>query len=187
MEVVGEWAEAAQAALAELIAVARLRPGEIVVVGGSTSEVLGRRIGRASALAVGEALVAGLVPAAAAAGVELAVQCCEHLNRALVLRRDLLRREGLREVLARPVPGAGGALAAAYWERLGGEACLSETLSAAAGLDIGDTLIGMHLRRVAVPVRLALSAIGGAHLTAARTRPPLIGGERARYPEEPQP
>ena len=176
--------EAATKALAELLSLSRLEPQSIVVVGGSTSEVQGERIGTRPALEVGDALADGLLAAADAAGVVLAVQCCEHLNRALVLPRSVARARGLEEVTARPVPGAGGALAAAYYTRLGAEACLVEHLEADAGLDIGDTLIGMHLRRVAVPVRLSVKSIGQAHIVGARTRPPLIGGSRAQYPEE---
>ncbi len=175
--------EAAKTALEELVQIARLGIGDLVLVGGSTSEVQGQRIGSASALAVGEEVRAGLAQAAAEAGVELAVQCCEHLNRALVVRRSVARARGLQEVTAVPVPGAGGALAAAHYAALGEEACLVASLAADAGIDIGDTLIGMHLRPVAVPVRLSTQRIGAAHVVAARTRPPLIGGPRAHYPE----
>ena len=178
------YAEAARQALAELLSLSRLEPQGIVVVGGSTSEVQGERIGTRPALEVGEALTAGLLAAAEAAGAVLAVQCCEHLNRALVIPRSVARSRGLQEVTARPVPGAGGALAAAYYTCLGSEACLVGSLLADAGLDIGDTLIGMHLRPVAVPVRLSVKSIGGAHVAGARTRPPLIGGARAQYPAE---
>lgn len=178
-----ELAGAARAALAELVASAGLRPGDLVVVGGSTSEVMGKRIGSAPGLEVGEQLAQGLIEAAETAGVELAVQCCEHLNRALVVPRHVLSVRGLMEVTAVPVPGAGGALAAAYYGSLGRQACLAASIAADAGLDIGQTLIGMHLRAVAVPVRLSVRSIGAAHLTAARTRPPLIGGPRAHYPE----
>lgn len=176
--------EIAAAALAELVQTAGLGAGDLVVVGGSTSEVQGMRIGSASALAVGEALATGLLLAASASGVALAVQCCEHLNRALVLSRSVCRARGLQEVTAVPVPGAGGALAASYYRALGDDACLVASLQADAGLDIGDTLIGMHLRPVAVPVRLGVTRIGEAHVVAARTRPPLIGGPRAQYPKE---
>jgi len=178
------YGQAAGEALRELLDTARVERGRLVVVGGSTSEVQGERIGTRPALEVGEALLAGLAPAAAAAGAVLALQCCEHLNRALVVPREAMLRFGLQEVTARPVPGAGGALAAAYWNLLGDEACLVASLSADAGLDIGDTLIGMHLRPVAVPVRLAVKSVGQAHVVGARTRPPLIGGRRAQYPEE---
>ncbi|MDA8344350.1 MAG: TIGR01440 family protein [Thermaerobacter sp.] len=175
--------ESAEAAFTELVQTARLRPGDVVVVGGSSSEVQGQRIGSASALAVGEELYLGLHQAASATGVELAVQCCEHLNRAIVVRRAVCRERRLQEVTAVPVPGAGGALAAAYYQALSDEACLVASIAAEAGIDIGDTLIGMHLRPVAVPVRLSITRIGAAHVVAARTRPPLIGGPRAHYPE----
>ncbi len=176
------YGDEARQALAELLSVSRLESGDIVVVGGSTSEVQGERIGTSPQIGVGEQLLDGLLQAAEAAGVTLAVQCCEHLNRAVVLPRKVARARGLQEVTARPVPGAGGALAAAYYGRLGAEACLVASIEAEAGLDIGDTLIGMHLRPVAVPVRLGRSSIGKAHLVGARTRPPLIGGARAQYP-----
>ncbi len=175
--------EAARDALAELLEIARLAPGDVVVVGGSTSEVLGQRIGSASAIEIGEQLVLGLLQALQASGAALAVQCCEHLNRSIVVPRRVRRERGLQEVTAVPVPGAGGALAAAYYQSLGEEACLVSSIAAEAGLDIGDTLIGMHLRPVAVPVRLRVNRIGAAHVVAARTRPPLVGGPRAHYPE----
>jgi uncharacterized protein (TIGR01440 family) len=131
------YTEEARQALAELLSLSRVASRGIVVVGGSTSEVQGERIGTRPALEVGDALVAGLLAAAREAGVVLAVQCCEHLNRALVLPRSALREQGLQEVTARPVPGAGGALAAAYYNSLGDEACLVGSLQADAGLDIG--------------------------------------------------
>ncbi len=178
------YGEQARQALTELLSLSRLEAGSIAVVGGSTSEVQGERIGTRSQIEVGEQLIEGLLQAAEAVGVTVAVQCCEHLNRALVLPRKVARARGLQEVTAKPVPGAGGALAAAYYGRLGDQACLVANLQAEAGLDIGDTLIGMHLRPVAVPVRLGVKSVGQAHLVGARTRPPLIGGARAQYPEE---
>jgi len=111
----------------------------------------------------------------------LAIQCCEHLNRALVTTRDAAEKYGWQEVTVRPVQHAGGAMATAAYENFV-EPIIVEAISAHAGLDIGQTLIGMHLKRVAVPVRLSESKIGEAVLTAAWTRPPLIGGERAKYP-----
>jgi uncharacterized protein (TIGR01440 family) len=172
----------ARQALAELLSLSRIEAGSVAVVGGSTSEVQGQRIGSRPAIEIGELLIDGLLEAAGDQAITLAVQCCEHLNRALVLPRSVARARGLQEVTARPVPGAGGALAAAYYGRLGDEACLVANIAAEAGLDIGDTLIGMHLRPVAVPVRLGITAIGKAHLVGARTRPPLIGGARALCP-----
>ena len=121
-------------------------------------------------------------PVLARGGV-LAVQCCEHLNRSLVIPRQALEDNHLTEVCAEPWEHAGGSMATAYYRALE-EPCLCETIQASAGLDIGDTLIGMHLKRVAVPVRLEQKTIGEAHLCAATTRPPLIGGERAHYPQK---
>lgn len=169
----------AEAALAELLQIAGTRPEEIVVVGGSTSEVLGEHIGKAPTLSVGHELMAGLLRAGSA-GPMLAIQCCEHLNRALVVSRTTMRRQHLREVSAYPIPGAGGALACAAMELLP-DAVLVETVEAYAGLDIGLTLIGMHLRPVAVPLRLTQRFVGKALVTAARSRPKLVGGRRAVY------
>ena len=113
-------------------------------------------------------------------GLYLAVQCCEHLNRALVVEEEAAERFGLTEVTVHPVPEAGGSAASRAFE-LFENPIVAESIVADLGMDIGQTLIGMHLKRVAVPVRLSVKTIGNAVLTAARTRPPLIGGERARY------
>lgn len=164
----------------ELADAANLQPGRLLIVGASTSEVAGQRIGTAGALEVAEQLLAGVQEVQQAYGFAVAFQCCEHLNRALVLERTMLERFALKEVAAVPVPKAGGAMAAAAFGSLE-EPCLVETLEAHAGLDVGETLIGMHLRRVAVPFRPSLRYIGEARVNAAFTRPPLIGGERARY------
>lgn len=168
--------EAAQA----LLETAALRAGEILVVGCSTSEIGGQRIGTAGCEGIAAAVLRPLLAAARARGVYLAVQCCEHLNRALVVERAALERYGLEEVQVVPVPHAGGSLAAAAMRQFDDPA-VAETVAAHAGLDIGATLIGMHLKRVAVPVRLPVRQIGQAALTAARTRPKLIGGSRAVY------
>ncbi|KPV42861.1 hypothetical protein AN477_15855 [Alicyclobacillus ferrooxydans] len=162
---------------------AHLGPGGLLVIGASTSEVAGRRIGTATSLAVGSVIAKEAIAFAASVGCDVAFQCCEHLNRALVVRKALLKERGWFEVMARPVPGAGGAVAASAYVQLEG-ACLVETIQADAGIDIGDTFIGMHLKRVAVPVRGRHREVGEAHLTMARTRPPLIGGARAVYDED---
>ncbi|MBQ2719015.1 MAG: TIGR01440 family protein [Clostridia bacterium] len=172
---------ACYAAACELCRVAGLRRGDILVVGCSTSEVVGETIGKGSDPTAAEAILSGLVRAAEEHGVFLAVQCCEHLNRALVVERAAVPMA--EPVNAVPQPKAGGSLAAAAYARFS-DPVVIETIRAHAGLDIGDTLIGMHLKRVAVPVRLSVRAIGQAHLTAARTRPPFIGGCRAVYDEE---
>ncbi len=172
----------ARTAAQELLAAAHLRPGELLVVGCSSSEIVGGRIGRESSMEAAEAVYRGLQPVLQAQGVELAAQCCEHLNRALVVERRVAERCGCTEVNALPQPHAGGSWATVCWSRFA-DPVLVEEVRAAAGLDIGGTLIGMHLRRVAVPVRLSLDRIGSALLLCARTRPPYIGGARAVYKE----
>ena len=162
---------------------AHLGPGGLFVVGASTSEVAGKRIGTATSLAVGSVIAREAIAFAESVGCDVAFQCCEHLNRALVVRKPLAKERGWLEVMARPVPGAGGAVAASAYLQLE-DSCLVETIQADAGIDIGDTFIGMHLKRVAVPVRGRHREIGDAHVTLARTRPPLIGGSRAVYDED---
>lgn len=169
-------AEAAQA----LAKAATLRPDQLVVIGCSTSEVIGERIGTSGTLEVANALLDGLELLKTQYGVKLAIQCCEHLNRALVVERDTCIRYQLEEVSAVPIPHAGGSMAAAAYSQME-EPCLVEHIQAHAGMDIGETLIGMHLKHVAVPLRTEVKQIGSARLTMARTRPKLIGGERAVY------
>lgn len=166
--------------LTDLQTEAGLGIGQLLVIGASTSEILGQRIGTATSVAVGQAIVAAVLTHAAPRGYDVAFQCCEHLNRALVVTRLTAQRKGYREVTAIPVPGAGGAVAASAYFALE-EPCLVDLIEADAGIDIGDTLIGMHLRRVAVPVRGRHRQIGQAHVTMARSRPPLVGGTRAVY------
>lgn len=175
-EVRQQVAEAAEA----LLAVAELRRGQVLVVGCSTSEVAGERIGTAGSELVAEAVLEPLWAVTQANGLYLACQCCEHLNRALVVQEEAAERYGWEQVSVVPVPKAGGSFAARAMHHLP-RATVIEEIQAHAGLDIGSTLIGMHLRRVAVPVRLSLNMVGHARLTAARTRPKLIGGERAVY------
>ncbi|WP_310550785.1 TIGR01440 family protein [Paenibacillus glufosinatiresistens] len=180
MEASTDWEEATAAILRELAEAGRLGPGKVVVIGASTSEVAGARIGTGGALETARRLLAGVRRAAEEYGFEPVFQCCEHLNRAIVMERGLLERLGLKEVSAVPVPGAGGSMAAAAYESMS-DPVLAETVEAHGGIDIGETLIGMHLRRVAVPFRPSLREVGRARVTAAFTRPPLIGGERAVY------
>lgn len=168
------------AAATELLDAAELKPGQMLVVGCSTSEVRGERIGSAGSDEVAAAIFAALRECCASRGVYLAVQCCEHLNRALVVERSAAVAYGLEEVSVVPVPKAGGALAARARRELP-DAVVVENVRAHAGLDIGATLIGMHLKAVAVPVRLGQKTVGQATVTAARTRPKLIGGTRAVY------
>ncbi|MCC3379428.1 TIGR01440 family protein [Paenibacillus farraposensis] len=164
----------------ELAEEASLKAGHLLVVGVSTSEVAGSRIGTAGALDVAQQLLAGVESVRREYGFDVAFQCCEHLNRALVVERAVLERLGLMEVAAVPVRTAGGSMAAAAYRSLD-DACLAAKVQAHAGIDIGETLIGMHLRPVAVPFRPGLRWIGEARVTAAFTRPPLIGGQRAVY------
>lgn len=163
-----------------LLEVARLKPGQILVLGCSTSEIQGKRIGSYGNTEVAAAVLDGVEEALSGTGVRLAVQCCEHLNRALVVERETCEKYNLTEVTVLPVPNAGGATAATALRRFK-DPCVVESIQAHAGIDIGDTFIGMHLRPVAVPVRLPIKSIGYAHLTLARTRPKLIGGKRAVY------
>lgn len=152
----------------------------LMVIGCSTSEVLGQRIGTAGSTDVAQALWDVIQQKKKTYSIDIAVQCCEHLNRALVVERETLDKYRLREVAAIPIPQAGGAFAAYVYRQLQ-EPCLVESITADFGIDIGETFISMHLRPVVVPLRLSVKKIGDAHLMAATTRPPLIGGERARY------
>lgn len=172
----------AKQVITELLDQAKLQPGMVLVIGCSSSEIAGRRIGHGSSMDSAKAVFEGIYPILEERGIELAVQCCEHLNRALVVEKELAQRKGWEIVNAIPQPHAGGAFAVTAWESFG-EPVLVESIVADAGLDIGGTLIGMHLRRVAVPVRLSLSKIGEANILCARTRPKYIGGERAVYRE----
>ena len=173
---------AARRALEELLAQERpfFNPVEVLVIGGSSSEMAGGTIGHQSTYPLGEALAAAALDLADERDFACAFQCCEHLNRALVVERRTAQRLGAEIVCAVPQPKAGGSLATAAWLRMR-DPVLVERIEADAGIDVGQTLIGMHLRRVAVPVRLQTDRIGRAIVTAARTRPKLIGGERARY------
>ena len=173
----------ARRATEELLEAAHLEEGDIFVVGWSSSEITGGRIGHHSSMEAAAAVLAGVLPPLQERGIYLAAQCCEHLNRAIVLEREAARAYGYQIVAAVPQPHAGGSWATNCW-RTFRDPVLVEEIRAAAGMDIGGTLIGMHLRRVAVPVRLSLDHIGQAILLCARTRPPFIGGARAVYSEE---
>ncbi len=177
-----EITDQAKRATNELLEAAGLHRGDLFVVGCSSSEMVGERIGKGSSMEAAEAAFAGIYPLLRERGIWLAVQCCEHLNRALILERAAALQYGYEPVNVRPWAHAGGSFATVTFDRLSDPVAV-EHIRAHAGMDIGDTLIGMHLRDVAVPVRLSLSEIGKAHLTCARTRPKFIGGERARYQE----
>ena len=170
----------ARTAAVELLDAAGLRPGDIFVVGCSSSEVLGGRIGKASSPEAAEAVFSGIYPAVRDRGVWLAAQCCEHLNRALIVEGACAEQYGLDPVWVVPQPKAGGSFATRAWQAFGRSTAV-ERIRAHAGMDIGGTLIGMHLREVAVPVRLSVDHVGQAVLLCARTRPKYIGGVRAVY------
>lgn len=165
----------------QLAEAAHLHKGQIVVVGCSTSEVVGKKVGSWSTPEVGQAVYNGLNSVFAPLGVFIAAQCCEHLNRAIIVDYDAV--PGAEIVNVKPQPKAGGSFATAVYHALPHAVALEE-IKADAGLDIGGTLIGMHLKKVAVPVRLEQDRIGEAILLAARTRPKFIGGERANYEED---
>ncbi|MFD0590580.1 TIGR01440 family protein [Paenibacillus sp. GCM10027627] len=169
--------------LHELVLAGKLGGDQLLVVGASTSEVLGQRIGTAGALEAAAAIYAGIEAVQRQIPFVPVFQCCEHLNRALVMDEATALRYNLEFVQAVPVPKAGGSMAAYAYAKLE-RPCLVEKIEAHAGIDIGDTFIGMHLKRVAVPVRPSIKTIGSAHVTMAVTRPKLIGGERAVYREE---
>lgn len=168
-------------AVNELIAVAKLKKGDIMVVGCSTSEVVGSKIGTNSDPDTAKHIFDAIYGELKKNGIYLAVQCCEHLNRAIVTERAAL--PFAERVNAVPQKKAGGSLATVAYQNFENP-ILVEEIKADAGMDIGDTFIGMHLKRVAVPVRLSVKQIGEAHLTCARVRPKFVGGVRAVYDEE---
>ncbi|MBE6585670.1 MAG: TIGR01440 family protein [Ruminococcaceae bacterium] len=170
----------AEIAIHELIEAAHLTEGQLLVIGCSSSEMMGERIGNNSSMEAALALRDALLPILRNHGICLAVQCCEHLNRALIMERATAEKYGYEPVWVKPRPKAGGSFATAVWESMADPVAV-ESIKAHAGMDIGGTLIGMHLRHVAVPVRLSLSKIGEASLICARTRPAYIGGPRAEY------
>ena len=164
----------------EIITIGALKTNDILVVGCSTSEVIGENIGTAGSAEVAANLLAGLMEACLEHDVFLAIQCCEHLNRALVVEQSCCEQYLLEKVNVKPVARAGGALADSAMKTYKNPVVV-EIIVAHAGVDIGATLIGMHLKKVAVPVRLSIKNIGAAMIIAARTRPKYIGGHRAQY------
>lgn len=176
-----------QSALAakELCEAAKLKAGDLFVIGCSSSEVLGAKIGTATNTDIAEAIFEGVMRELTPRGIFLAGQCCEHLNRALVVEYEAMEKFRLDQVNAIPQPNhAGGAFATVCYRKMK-EPVLVESLKAqaCAGIDIGGTLIGMHIHHVAVPVRLSVKQIGEAGLICARRRIPYTGGQRAIYDE----
>lgn len=169
-------------AVLELVEVANLKKGNILVVGCSTSEVIGSKIGTDSVPEVAESIVKAIKEVLDPKGIFLAAQCCEHLNRAIIVEQEVTENLRIDAVNVVPQPKAGGSFATAVYKSLKSPVAV-EKICADAGLDIGQTLIGMHLKEVAVPVRLNVKKIGEAIITAARVRPKFIGGSRAVYDE----
>ena len=170
----------ARGAAEQICEAAKLRKGQILVVGCSTSEVAGHKVGSHSSPEIGQAIFDGLNEVLAPKGIYLAAQCCEHLNRAIIVERAAVPFAEICNVV--PQPKAGSSFATAAYHAFEDPVAVEE-IRADAGLDIGGTLIGMHLKRVAVPVRLAQKHIGDAILLAARVCPKFIGGSRAVYDE----
>ena len=170
----------ARIAISELIEQSGIKEGEILVIGCSSSEMTGGIIGKNSAPEAAEALLDAIYPIIKEKKIFLAAQCCEHLNRALIIERECAEKYNLEEVCVVPQPKAGGSFATSVYKRMASPVAV-ESIKAHAGLDIGSTLIGMHLKSVAVPLRLSVNSIGAAYIVCARTRPKFIGGERAKY------
>lgn len=171
----------ARAAMEELGVKARLKRGDIVVIGCSTSEIIGSKIGTNSSPDTAKTVFETIYEYATQMGWQLAVQCCEHLNRAIIIEREAVPFADIVNVI--PQPKAGGSMATQAYAHFKDPVAVEE-IKADAGIDIGLTLIGMHLKQVAVPIRLENNRIGEAVVVAARTRPKFIGGTRAVYNEE---
>ena len=172
----------ANTVVTELLEQAKLKPGSLLVIGCSSSEMVGQRIGKGSSMEAAQAAFKGIYPVLQENGIHLAVQCCEHLNRSLIMEREVAEARGYEMVNVMPQPHAGGSFAVTAWNTFKDPVAV-ETIVADAGIDIGSTLIGMHLRRVAVPVRTSVKYIGEAVVVCARTRAKYVGGPRAIYQE----
>lgn len=159
---------------------AQLKPDQLFVIGCSTSEVIGKRIGTSGTDDVAVSLFKGFTEFSKLTGVDIAFQGCEHINRSLVMERIAAEKRGYEEVAVIPVRKAGGAMASFAYRHME-DPVIVEHVQAQGGIDIGDTFIGMHLKHVAVPVRVSTRSLGEAHITLARTRPKLVGGSRAVY------
>ncbi len=178
-------AEESRTAVVEILEQAKMREGAIFVIGCSSSEILGSQIGTATNLDSANAVYDGMIPVLKGNGIAVAAQCCEHLNRALVVERRTMEKFGFEQVNAIPQPNhAGGAFATVCFQRFEDPVLVEDIRSMAdAGIDIGGTMIGMHMHAVAVPVRISLRKIGEASIICARHRPKYVGGKRAIYDE----
>lgn len=170
----------AKSAVEELMGVSGAKKGQVMIVGCSSSEIIGSKIGSDSNPEIAEQVFDAIYESVTNAGVEVAAQCCEHLNRAVIVEKATAERLGLEIVNVVPQPKAGGSFATAAYNKFK-EPVAVEHIKADLGIDIGLTMIGMHLKHVAVPVRLSVKSIGEAVVVAARTRPKYIGGPRAHY------
>lgn len=174
------WKSQLEKLLVEMAAQTKFEQGGIFVVGCSTSEIAGQRIGTSGAFEIGEVLYEPLSEFAEKHGLYLAFQGCEHINRALTIEREAAVRYNLDPVTVIPAVQAGGSMSAFAYRHMT-DPIVVEEIQACAGIDIGQTLIGMHLKKVAVPIRTSVDKIGEAIVTIATTRPKLIGGSRAIY------
>ncbi len=172
--------KAAEATIVEILDNTKLKKDDIFVVGCSSSEILGSKIGKGSSFEAAKIVFDVIYPKLCEKGIYLAAQCCEHLNRALVVEAECAEKYGYESVAVIPQPKAGGSFATLTYENMQSPVVV-EHIRAHAGIDIGLTLIGMHLRDVAVPLRLSVSEIGEARIVCAYTRPKFIGGSRAIY------
>lgn len=170
-------------AVKELVDIAKLEKGDILVVGCSSSEMLGEKIGSHSSVEAAEAAFESIYTYLKEKGIYLATQCCEHLNRAIIIEKEAAKLYGYDIVNVVPQPKAGGSFSTTAYKNFIDPVAV-ESVKADAGIDIGGTLIGMHLKPVAVPVRLSINKIGMANIICARTRPKFIGGIRATYNED---
>ncbi len=168
------------AAVEALQKAGNIAPGGLIVLGCSTSEVAGARIGKGSVPELGEVIAEAMLAACRKRGLEAAFQCCEHLNRSIVMEQRVVDERRLTQVRAIPQPKAGGSVPAAAW-RLLDKPALVMSVQAEAAIDIGDTLVGMHIRPVAVPLRIEYGSVGHANLVMAYSRLPYVGGARAVY------
>jgi uncharacterized protein (TIGR01440 family) len=177
------WQLQLEETLSELEQQIQFKKGQVFVIGCSTSEIAGKRIGTGGGLDIAESLFPAFEKFANRHRIFLAFQGCEHINRALIVERQAAEKYGWEPVSVIPVAKAGGSMSAYAFMNMK-DPVVVEEVQGHAGIDIGQTMIGMHLKRVAVPVRTSVKLIGDAIVSAATTRPKLIGGERARYTRE---
>lgn len=177
------YTEEARLAVLEIIEASKIKAGELFVVGCSSSEIIGKKIGTDSNVNVAEEVFSAIYEVLKEKGIFMAAQCCEHLNRALIVEAEAAEKFGYPAVNVIPQPKAGGSFATAAYKAFENPVAV-ESISAKAGLDIGETLIGMHIAPVCVPLRISVKKIGEAHVTCARSRFKFIGGVRAVYDEE---